>query len=203
MNSAYLFIKKFLIEIIFLIILIYIIFFDIVNVKHLLEAYFENTGLYFYSSLLQANAAILAIVGVFFIFRIQSLQSAVEGNYLTLLMSCVNDLERKFYHSFRNHSLEEKIIDVENGNYNEDYHKRIMQACIENIKNLEATKDSILFPSVILAIAILLNSFGILLSNYLHLKGSQIEIKIFSIVLLFQIYCLFIVLKGIISAIKS
>lgn len=134
MTTAYSFVKKFFIEIISLILFIYIIFFDILNAKYFLEVYFENTGLYFYSSLLQANGAILAIVGVFFIFRIQSLQSTVEGNYLTLLMSCVNDFERKFYHSFRNHGLEEKIIDVEKGNYNEDYHKRIMQACIDNIK---------------------------------------------------------------------
>ena len=35
----------------------------------------ENTGLYFFSALLQANAAILAIVGVFMIFRLQSYQS--------------------------------------------------------------------------------------------------------------------------------
>jgi len=167
------------------------------------EEFLNGTGLYFYNSLLQANAAILAIVGVFFIFRIQSLQATIEGNYTTMLMTCVNDYERKYYNNFRNHSLEEKILDVEKGDYNEEYHKYIMQACINNIKILQATKYSIIYPSVILIVAVLVNAVGVLFSNYLHMQGSQIEIKIFLINTLFQIYCLTIVLKGILSAIKN
>ncbi len=38
----------------------------------------ESTGFYSYSSLLQANAAILSILGIFTIFRVQSFQSAIE-----------------------------------------------------------------------------------------------------------------------------
>jgi hypothetical protein len=38
----------------------------------------ESTGFYLYSSLLQANAAILSILGVFTIFRVQSIQAAID-----------------------------------------------------------------------------------------------------------------------------
>jgi hypothetical protein len=39
----------------------------------------EYTGLYFYSSLIQANAAILSLLGVFIVFRIQLNKSSIEN----------------------------------------------------------------------------------------------------------------------------
>jgi len=40
----------------------------------MLEIFSDSTCLYFFSALLQANAAILSIVGVYFIYRVQSVQ---------------------------------------------------------------------------------------------------------------------------------
>ncbi len=38
----------------------------------------ENTSLYFYSALLQANAAIIALVGLYTIFHLQNVNSTIE-----------------------------------------------------------------------------------------------------------------------------
>ena len=167
------------------------------------NSYSAGIGLYFYSSLLQANAALISIVAIFFIFRIQSLQSTVEGYYNALIASSVNNLERKFYHSFRSHTLEEKIIDVEKGNFNEEVHKEIMLSCIDNIKRIKCTKYAIIYPVIFLTVAIIINIIGLLLTNYLNSFGSALEIKIFLLVLVLEIYCLFSLIKGIYKSIKS
>ena len=45
-----------------------------------MENFFHpTTGLYFFSALLQANAAIFAIVGVFMIFKLEQLQSRIDA----------------------------------------------------------------------------------------------------------------------------
>ena len=96
-----------------------IVFFTNIPSLNNCDSYLIGTGLYFYSSLLQANAAIISIVAIFFIFTVQSLHLATEGYYNALIASCENNLEKKLYHNFRSHSLKEKIEDVEKGNFNE------------------------------------------------------------------------------------
>ena len=179
-----------------------IVFFTNIPSLNNCDSYLIGTGLYFYSSLLQANAAIISIVAIFFIFRVQSLHLATEGYYNALIASCENNLEKKLYHIFRSHSLKEKIEDVEKGNFNESFHKDIMLSCIDNIKVVNKTKGSIIFPMIILSIAIIINISGLLLTNFLHSLGSIIEIKFFSIVFLFQIYCLATLIKGVYKSIN-
>ena len=168
-----------------------------------IETYLSNTGFYYYSSFLQANVAIISIVAVFFISRIQSLQSNIDNYYNTLLVASVNDLEYKYYISFRNHSLSEKIKDIENMNYNEEIHKEIMFGCIKIIKIYERTKKIIFLPLMLLLVMVVIDSICLLSVNYVHSMGSHFEIKIFLLVLIGQIYCLLIVMKTIYATIKS
>ena len=47
--------------------------------------YSPSTSLYFFSALLQANAAIFSIYGVFVIFKLQSIKSSIDS-FITALM---------------------------------------------------------------------------------------------------------------------
>ena len=75
-----------------------------------------STGMYYYSSLIQANAAIISIFGVFYIFRLQSIQSAISEIYDSLCR--INTNIQNSARSFRQMTFEQKKIKI--ASYRED-----------------------------------------------------------------------------------
>ena len=56
-----------------------------------MDIFGESTGLYFYSAVFQGNMALLALVGVFAVFRLQQYQSVLD-RFDTIVASFVRDV---------------------------------------------------------------------------------------------------------------
>lgn len=165
----------------------------------------ENTGLYFYSALLQANAAILSIVGVFFIFRIQQLKSEIDSIKDYVSFRFQNDA-RKYYHEFNLANLEEKNEIIERykkKNYIESdpYHK--LPDWYTRELELKKIIGSIKAPTIILAFSILMNTVFLLFAENFHKSSYSIEFSAFLFTLLLEIFVLIFVVKGIFDSLSN
>ncbi|MFA5804799.1 MAG: hypothetical protein WC879_09140 [Melioribacteraceae bacterium] len=154
----------------------------------------ENTGYYFYSSLLQANAAIISIFGVFFIYKVQSLQSLISDifNSYCQISSSAMDYALKF----KAMDLEQKKERLKANNSDNPVSKFYKQ-WYEAEVNLVKIKEKIIKPSILLSTAIILQSIFLLLSNDIHLQGSGYEFISFLLTILYESYVLILLSKTI------
>ena len=161
----------------------------------------ENSAFYFLSSLLQGNAAILSITGVFYIFKIQSLQSSIDIIKSTLMA----DFGRR---SWPEDILKfDKLILAEKETYlkSDNAIKAIQSELDEwtskerNIKNL---KIEIKFPFVVLSIGIIIEAICLFTANFIHVNHSSIEYHILFFNLLLEFFIIFVVTKGIFKALN-
>ena len=167
----------------------------------------DSTGLYFYSALLQANAAILSIMGVFYIFRIQLLKSEIESikNYvLGLILD--NLAAKKFYFDFdigdidTKHKILEQIkkkglldISAPFGKFPIWMEKEII--ILKVIKSIKS-------PTIIIATTILCNTVGLIFASQVHKLPYPNESICFALTLFLQIVVLIFVLKSIFNIVS-
>jgi hypothetical protein len=173
----------------------------------------ESTGFYLYSSLLQANAAILSILGVFTIFRVQSIQAAIEIIKNSLISSPFEGhySATEEMDEFDNFSLKEKINAVKSGygSHADGTYKNISKPNLnhryknwtDNEEKIDKIKKSIKWPSILLAGSIIVLSVFIVLSKWIHCKGIKTELYFFAIILIFESLILFYILKYIFKAV--
>jgi hypothetical protein len=164
----------------------------------------ENTGLYLYSALLQANAAILALIGVYIIFKIQSLKSEIEivKNYIVHNTNGAT-APKKYYFKFDLGNLNDKKklwdeIKRQNLDKKDPYSKFGQWYHIES--NIEFISGSVKFPSIVLAISILLNAILIIFAYSIHNQHPLREFYVFGISIIFQAYILYLVVKVIFNS---
>lgn len=183
-----------------IIIIIFLVLFVVYPIPKIicLKFFSDSSSLYFYSALLQANAAILSIVGVFIIFRIQSYQSSIDIIKTALInnrrMVGPNDVI-----GFDNFNISEK----------EEYIKRLNNSVLKNHcsnwiekeKKLKKVKSSIKLPTILLAIGIIINSIGLFTASYIHSNLMNYEFKILAAIILFQIITVYFVVKTIYNSI--
>ena len=178
-----------------LFVIISVILFLIFLAKVLPQSPFsENTGLYFYSAFIQANAAIFSIVGVFFVFRFQSIKSSISEN--RNLFNNAGEEVKKFAQSFEELSNEGKEIEVKRmqGNYalTNAYRKWLQLE-----KELTSVKSKIIKPLIFIVILLMIESLFLLLSNGIHKLGFADESLLFGFILIFQSYVLSTVIYSI------
>lgn len=161
----------------------------------------ENSSFYFYSSILQANAAIFSIVGVFYIFRIQSLQASID----IIKSGLMNDQGRSSWPQeiidWDNLSLKEKEGKINNGTAN----KHILKSLVTWTKKeraVDSFKQVIRFPSVLLAIGILLESLSLFSASYIHNQYQALEYYVAYTNLMFEFIIVIYVVKTILSFLK-
>ncbi len=166
----------------------------IVNNKYDFFSY--STGLYFFSALVQANASILAIVGVFMIFKIQSIQSSIDmiKNKLSKSIGpiAVNKLE-DLLNKYNMKEFDDKaknILETPTCNYWKEKHN--------TIKNI---KESIKTPTILLIFGTGICALFLMLANFIHSLGFHIESQILLSVLIFEFISLYTVYDAIKKAI--
>lgn len=161
----------------------------------------DNTGLYFYSALLQANAAILSIVGVFYIFRIQSNQNSIDSLKSPLLADQGKFSWPKTIMDFESLSIKKRKIEIE-----ERKHPEQILPQLTRWTNLEeqiiTIKSSIAFPTCLLSLGIIFYAVGILSANKVHKFVDNSEFQILYGSFLFELFTIYIVVKAILRAIK-
>ena len=162
-------------------------------------AFTENTGLYLFSSLIQSNAAIISIFGVFYIFRLQSLQSAISEIYESLcnINTAIKDAAREFRHL----SLGKKKTKIDS--YREDNEIVIeYKKWYEYEKSFNTIKILIKKPTVIIITLISIQIVFLVFSNNIHMLGVVYELISFILIAVFQIYVLVLLCKTIFIMVK-
>jgi hypothetical protein len=166
----------------------------------------ESTGFYLYSSLLQANAAILSILGVFTIFRIQSIQSAIDTIKNSLVISNPNHYpSTEEMDEFDVYTTQEKMAKAkegygshQGGSYHDSTKKNINHRYVNwasKEDKIDKIKNSLLFPSILLAISIIAFAIFIILSKWIHCQGETVELFTFGFIVIFEIVVVFKVIK--------
>lgn len=127
----------------------------------------ENSFLYLYSSFIQANAAILAIVGFYVIFRIQSLQSTVD-----VIKSDLMRDHGQFSHpttvlKFDRSSLDEKEVKLKTMKESDYYYLHYV-SWLENVKIILRLKNYIQYPTLFLTLTMILDAICLLFATNLY-----------------------------------
>ncbi len=164
----------------------------------------ENSGLYLFSALLQANAAILAIGGVFYIFRIQSLHGIIEFIKVTMCSAGITSSAKEKMLKF------ELMTTIEKNNYATLLIEKMPEDQIalgycnwnQMVQEIERMKSAIIFATILLALGIITNMVMLSFAYHIHKYCSTSEYLFFILVIVLQILILFFVIYGIIVSLK-
>ncbi|MDP8267602.1 MAG: hypothetical protein P9L97_02625 [Candidatus Tenebribacter davisii] len=165
--------------------------------KLLPEDFFhETSSLYFFSALLQSNAAIFSLFGVFIIFRLQSLQSSLDLLKNTLMQDRGKIITTYSVIEFDNMSLEEKEEKIETfGNTTTIYF--LIKSWLDKEKSIDKIKKSIKDPVISMTIVMILNLFGLIFSNYIHNVSFYLELFTNCVFVILQIHIFLLLIKSI------
>ncbi|MFC2084931.1 hypothetical protein ACFLS9_07740 [Bacteroidota bacterium] len=157
-----------------------------------------DTSLYFHSALLQANAAILSIIGVFFIFYLQNIKTKLSDidSYLESLRSESNEVNEFLLMSedTRLKHVNEVIKNKENKNDTDP----MLIEWAEFKEKVNGFKQYIKAPTILLAFSIGFHASFLALSEIIICDFSIGFLFIPSLIC-FQIYILTIVVRTIID----
>jgi len=157
----------------------------------------ENTGLYLYSALLQANAAIITLVGFFSIFTIQSIHSKIN----TIQSSFIAIGHGNKIRWFDGLNLKDKEIETQKM-IDEDYFISYNRWVI-NLKQIKKVKYGIILPTLLLGIALISDIIFLFLSSSLHEKYPDSEIYYAFINSAYEIIIIIVISYKILSMILS
>jgi hypothetical protein len=145
----------------------------------------ETSALYFLGAVLQADSAILAIVGIFLIFRLQYFQSIIDGIRNILFNKTTDRLKLlDTIYDFEVKEIEERI-GVKTGDSIIDYLFNRW-----NLQDIEIRflKSNIMMPVFLLFIGIVICMLGLIFSAKIHNYYGSLEIWVLSIVAVFHIF---------------
>lgn len=178
---------------------------------------FDNyTGLYFYSAVFQGNMALLAFTGVFVVFRLQLLSQAIqykEAEVINFMINCYDNKPQWIHQEVRSHFDDLKNIKfhIQTLLDNRDWqpsNRGTLEALqqnftfsmsIEELKKIENQKKNIIskikFPFGSLLAVVILSLILLLATNYIHTTNFWLEICMFILTLLLNIWALYINVK--------
>jgi len=165
-----------------------------------MEIYFsESTGLYFYSALLQANAAIIAVIGIYIIFQIQGAQSTITS--LRSFFMVGNPNIRSMGLEFDSKTLSQKKIEVRDNDTNTPEKLALLKWYL-NEKRARDLKRKIITPTILFLIALSTDCICLFFSSTIHSVYIDREIIIASINLLYELFLLIYISSFIIKIMK-
>lgn len=168
-----------------------------------MEIYFsESTSLYIYSSFLQANAAIIAVLGFFIIYKIQALQSSIDVIKSDLMRDRGMYSHPKTVLDFDSATMEEK---EKRFNYLKKDHYYLLhyKIWIDNLKSIKKLKSQIKIPTIFLTLVIVSDGICLLFCTNLHRYHQSIEVYLAYIVILIHVILWLYICKNIINVIKQ
>ena len=168
-----------------------------------LDFFSENSSLYFFSALLQADAAIFSIMAIFLVFRLEAHESAKSSIKLTMAQLTPKLIPLAWLALLDKNDIveiERRVKDEEENCSGCD--KGILalkKSFVEHSKKIDKIKNTSIIPAIVLAVVIVLFAAGIFFSAYLHALPTAIEF----IVLLFALIAQIIVLAVIVWAVRT
>ena len=181
-----------------LLIVLFILGYIYINIRQLIPVNFfhETSSLYFFSALLQSNAAIFSIVGVFIVFKLQSMQTPIDLLKNSLMQDRGRIIQPITVSRFDKKSLKEKD-DYVNFMKDDQQLKYYLQNWVDQENKIDRVKSAIKSPAITITIVIILNILGLIFSNYIHSKNIYLELFILSIFVIIQIELLLLLVKSI------
>lgn len=144
----------------------------------------DSTGLYFYSAWLQANAAMFAIVFIFAVYKLQSLQNAISNIKTGIVYNApfqINgEMMRMFFDPL---TRDEAINSVE-----DKYWVNELEVMSNSIKSRKKIRKLVKPIFILLPISLIANGMMITISSNLHNMGYYFEAVPLFAILIFQIY---------------
>ena len=158
----------------------------------------SSTGLYFYSALLQADAAVLAIVGLYITFKLQTIQLIINNlrERITAVLYQPENEEERVLSIRQLTTFDESLLDKKIELAELYKNKGLLNYLSDEIpyhKKLVAIKKEFIAPSYLIAILISLNIIGIIFSSTIHVFSYFFEIVVLVIVGLLHIFMFFLV----------
>lgn len=144
----------------------------------------QDTGLYFYSAWLQADAAIFALVFIFIIYKLQSIENTINSISAMIHNDRGRSVTIAFLDTMKDSNARARFI--------EQMPNQSWRDLLTSLGN--AYDDKMKIPLLyeptfkMLPIVLLLSSILLLLSNFLHTHGTLIEMGGFGVLLTVQIY---------------
>jgi len=181
-----------------LLIVLFILGYIYINIRQLIPVNFfhETSSLYFFSALLQSNAAIFSIVGVFIVFKLQSMQTPIDLLKNSLMQDRGRIIQPITVSRFDKKSLKEKD-DYVNFMKDDQQLKYYLQNWVDQENKIDRVKSAIKSPAITITIVMILNILGLIFSNYIHSKNIYLELFILSIFVIIQIELLLLLVKSI------
>ena len=162
----------------------------------------ESTSLYIYGSFLQANAAIIAILGLFIIYKIQALQTSIDVIKSDLMRDRGMYTHPKSVLDFDSATLEEK--EQRFNNLKKDHYYLLhYKIWTESLKSIPKLKSLITVPTIFLTSVIIIDGICLMFCSNLHKYHEIAEIYLAYIIILIHIILWLYICKTIISVIKQ
>lgn len=162
----------------------------------------ESTSLYIYSSFLQANAAIIAILGLFIIYRIQSLQSSIDVIKSDIMRDRGTYSHPKTVLDFDSASIDDKGKKF-TALQKDHYYLLHYKIWLENLKSITNHKTLITIPTLFLTTAIIIDAVCLLFCSNLHYYHKTAEVFLAYFVVLIHISLWIYISMSIIKVIKQ
>jgi hypothetical protein len=163
----------------------------------LMDFFSDSSSLYFYGALVQANAAILSIIGIFVVFRIQSVRSSVDAVRSVLSADPGKFTAPAEIGRFDRMTLEEKHQWLTNkkARANPSPVLSHFEAWARYLDQIRAIKSSARVPVMLFGITICLFTIGIFLANYIHSVSFAVEFVSMASSVVLEVICVVVVLR--------
>ncbi len=175
------------------IIFIVVLLFSIPNIYKTYPDFFSKQLLYYlFSALIQANAAIFSISGIFYIFTMQNLRNSRESSIQELRM--INSYNRdwnKEVTKFLTDPLEKRISDIKD---TRDGIFNFMKSKINNYEILiDKNKSKIFLPLIFMTFSIFVEIISLVLTNQVYNSSKLVTYYICFINIIIELSLIIIV----------
>jgi len=164
----------------------------------------EYSAYYFFSSWLQADAALISIVAIFIIFKLQTYNSKIDG-IKTALFNMSKSVGPSEVTQFDGFSPEKKLKYI-NKKLESPYsvnEGRIFESWKLTEEKIVKIKQQMKWPIIFLATTMGMCGIALFLSNYIHKSGFIIEFIITVTILILHLIAIMQNLTFIIKSIKE
>lgn len=166
------------------------------------DLFSDFSGAYFFSACLQANASIIALIGVFWIFKIQSINSNIEIIKVSLSMergiSTNIEVDPAIITIFETKTSNEQKEYIEK-NIKDDSVKSLLESWMKNDIIKSEIMKSIKTPTIIISIGLFVDALFLAFSNLIHSFCTTIELIIISVALIYQFLIIYKVVENVLK----
>ena len=155
-----------------------------------MELFSDNTSLYFFSALLQANAAILSLLAIFVIFRIQSLASSIDTRKFVLGSDLGVHIPSHEINTFERMSIQEKKSEVDRLKGKGSALVAHFEAWVTYEEKIDGLRHSVIVPGALLAGSIFIFAVALGLASFIHSLSVYFEAALLAGSVSLEAFCL-------------